>query len=195
MKQRIVGALVLISLAAIFLPMFLGGRDDPTEREIEIPPRPKQLSAPVTTTDDESLHVIEDHGAEIKRTVIESASEAQAPVTAESPPVPEEALPETKPEPLTPDAQALADSGPESKDAVPAWAVQVGSFSSSKNALALRDRLRGLKFTAYVEELQQGKVKVFRVRVGPVLKAEQAEALKAQLKKQAQLDGVVMRHR
>ena len=191
MKQRIVGALVLISLAAIFLPMFLGGRDDADERVIEIPPRPQHLSEPVTVTDDASLHEIEDRTAGIKRTVIE----AEVPVTAEPTPTPGETPPLAKPEPLTPEAQALADSGPEAQDAVPAWAVQVGSFSSSKNALALRDRLRGLKFTAYVEELEKGRVKVFRVRVGPVLKAEQAQVLKAQLKEQAQLDGMVMRHR
>lgn len=46
LKQRLVGASVLVALAVIILPMLLGGQADRAQesREIEIPPRPAELS-------------------------------------------------------------------------------------------------------------------------------------------------------
>lgn len=46
LKQRLVGATVLIALAVIVVPMFLGGRPeegDPASRKIELPPQPAEL--------------------------------------------------------------------------------------------------------------------------------------------------------
>jgi len=46
LKQRLVGAIVLIALAVVVLPMFLGGRPQQDAREaqpIELPPQPKEL--------------------------------------------------------------------------------------------------------------------------------------------------------
>ena len=47
LKQRLVGAIVLIIFAVIVLPMLLSGRSDTLKqesREIEVPPRPDELS-------------------------------------------------------------------------------------------------------------------------------------------------------
>jgi cell division septation protein DedD len=46
LKQRLVGASVLVALAVIILPMLLGGRPDSAQdtRPIEIPPRPSEVS-------------------------------------------------------------------------------------------------------------------------------------------------------
>jgi DedD protein len=47
LKQRLVGASVLIALAVIVLPMLLGGRPDagaPETQKIELPPQPPELS-------------------------------------------------------------------------------------------------------------------------------------------------------
>lgn len=46
LKQRLVGASVLVALAVIILPMLLGGQPDATQdtRPIEIPPRPPEVS-------------------------------------------------------------------------------------------------------------------------------------------------------
>jgi len=46
LKQRLVGAIVLIALAVVVLPMFLGGRpeqDGPEAQPIELPPQPREL--------------------------------------------------------------------------------------------------------------------------------------------------------
>ena len=46
LKQRLVGACVLIALAVIILPMLLGGQPEQGQEaeKIELPPRPKELS-------------------------------------------------------------------------------------------------------------------------------------------------------
>ena len=45
LKQRLVGASVLVALAVIVLPMLLGGRPDGVSevRKIELPPQPAEL--------------------------------------------------------------------------------------------------------------------------------------------------------
>jgi DedD protein len=75
-----------------------------------------------------------------------------------------------------------------------AWVVQVGSFSQSGNALALRDKLRSNGFTAFVEKLKTAEGTVYRVRVGPELKRENAEKQLKQLQLQMNLKGIVMEH-
>lgn len=184
MKQRLTGAVVLISLAVIFLPMFLAGRDEPSMDDIQIPPKPEDMSNMPTITGDIALHEEAMSTPPVRQKVIET------PVTKE---VPKTERPQK--EELTQEAQDLAQKAPEKEASVPAWVVQVGSFSSDRNAIELRDRLRKLKFSAYVEELKSGQTKVYRVRVGPELSEKRAQTLKNSLHKEAQLDGVIMKHR
>lgn len=74
------------------------------------------------------------------------------------------------------------------------WAVQVGAFSTQADALALRDRLRSGGQPAFLERVPTDKGELFRVRVGPELRRESAEALKATLKQRFALDGIVVAH-
>lgn len=92
------------------------------------------------------------------------------------------------PEP-TRDAPADATAG-----RAAGWAVQVGAFSKAEDANALRDRLRGGGQPAFVERVPTDKGELFRVRVGPELRREAADALKATLKQRFGLDGMVVAH-
>ncbi|MDQ3775430.1 MAG: SPOR domain-containing protein, partial [Pseudomonadota bacterium] len=74
------------------------------------------------------------------------------------------------------------------------WAIQLGSFSSKANAKKLRDRLQKLGFQPFVERITVKTRSVFRVRVGPERVRHQAEALRAKIRKQANLDGVLVRY-
>jgi DedD protein len=74
------------------------------------------------------------------------------------------------------------------------WAVQVGAFSTEADALTLRDRLRSGGQPAFVERVPTDKGELFRVRVGPELRREAADALKATLKQRFALDGIVVAH-
>lgn len=74
------------------------------------------------------------------------------------------------------------------------WAVQVGALASASDADALRDRLRGDGFTAYVETLRTERGTLYRVRVGPEIRRADADRLRDALKARLGLDGQVVAH-
>jgi DedD protein len=80
------------------------------------------------------------------------------------------------------------------KTGLSAWAVQVGSFGSKKNAYDLRDKLRKQGFSAFVDTLYTKDIPTFRVRVGPEIKREQAEDLQAKLDKLLKARTIVVKH-
>jgi DedD protein len=74
------------------------------------------------------------------------------------------------------------------------WAVQVGALADPADANALRDRLRGGGYAAYVETLRTERGTLYRVRVGPEIQRANAERLRDTLKARFGLDGQVVAH-
>ena len=74
------------------------------------------------------------------------------------------------------------------------WAVQVGALADAADANALRDRLRGGGYTAYVETLRTERGTLYRVRVGPEIQRANAERLRDTIKARFGLDGQVVAH-
>ena len=168
LKQRLIGAIILISLAVIFVPMLIG--EKPTDSEIisiEIPEAPKdlELDSRILTLPEQSEEVL----AEVS---ISSKSGAK----------------------VTKLLQPAIPKPPEMKkvEGITAWVVQVGSFSDQKNANALSTKLMKAGFTAFVEQSSNNKGDVFRVRVGPELSKEKAGAVSAKLKKAHQLPNAIV---
>ncbi len=192
-RNRVVGALVLVSLAVIFIPMILTGQGNldagyrgpviPSEPDLKFPDKiiDKPVMAQVVPT---TPHV----------TVIESGTadenEAEAARHATL----------GEPEVSTTGTQvAAATTKPEAAATVPraapAWAVQVGSFGNKPRAFALRDQLRSKKFAAYVESVPTADGPVYRVRVGPELQQALAAVLQARIAKDTGHKGIVVSHR
>lgn len=200
-KQRLIGAVVLVALAVVFLPMLLQGpvERSTTDMSMDIPPRPEAGSGenaepearpPADTleavplpedTDTSETEAAEAHDAPPPEPSVEAAEEAdgESAATAEADSAPPE-----------------DDDDGEARDGEDAaWAVQVGSFSQQDNALGLRDRLREQEFSAYVDRLERdGEPPLYRLRVGPVIEREEAEALLERLSAEADLDGLVVSH-
>lgn len=184
LKKRIVGAIVLVALAVIFIPMILtGSGDNGPIWGSNIPDKPRVLEqlaerpmadmppappAPETTRD----------------LVDQPAARPATP----APVIP--AVPETAQTPK-PEAVPVPESKPA---AAPAWAVQLGSFSQQANALALRDKLRKKKYTAFVESITTGQTTSYRVRVGPYVRRADAEAQVASISRELKIKGVVLPH-
>ena len=169
LKQRMVGAIVLISLGVIFIPMFLSGQGGMgSDVKSEIPPLPKY---------------------EIKRPQVTEPVRAKLQQGKSQP----GQSPSDKPEQKTAvTAQATSQKKP-SKTAVSGWIVQVGSFKERKNANQLRDRLRTSGFVAFVEP-RKGSTNSYRVKVGPEMKQSQAETLQKQLLEKEKIKGLVKRY-
>ena len=75
------------------------------------------------------------------------------------------------------------------------WTVQLGSFLKSENALALRKRLQARGYTAFVESGSSARGNVSRVFVGPMPDREQARSSAAKLRREMELEGIVVPYR
>lgn len=74
------------------------------------------------------------------------------------------------------------------------FAVQVGAFRSESDANALRDRIRGIGVSAFVERVQGENGPLWRVRAGPAVDRPGAERLRTQLSERLRLDGIIVAH-
>lgn len=192
-KQRLVGAVVLVSLAVIFIPMLLDGGNNSSMPRFgsNVPQQPDLDFEPLEIP----LQPIEPIPEERPR-VIHKAEEPLAPAkAAEHPKQTEAPEPAVKPAATVPPKPAVTtEQKPATQEAPVAWVVQVGSFGQSANAMALRDKLRQNGFTAFVEKYRDNGKTSYRVRVGPELKRETAEKQLEQLKQKLQLKGIIMEH-
>lgn len=108
-----------------------------------------------------------------------------------------EQKPATRPEPPKPAAPVAKPEPPVTRPANPAgtgFAVQVGAFADAAAATVLRDRLRAAGFNAFTDAVDTDAGRRTRVRVGPVMTRAEADALKAQVKAKAGVDGMVRPH-
>lgn len=177
LKQRLLGAVMLVSLMVVFLPLVLDGGDHRKTMQTLIPPRPglpnMQINEP------QRLHLTA--APELDIVEVESVS------LSESEPEPEPvADPIAKP--VAPAAGNKA-VGLDSERRVKAWVLQLASFKQTKNANGLRDKLRKGGYKAYSEK-RNGLIRVF---VGPDLDKSKVEGWKKALKQQFKLSGLIKR--
>jgi DedD protein len=192
LKQRLVGAIVLVSLAVIFIPIILEGPDDEWSPRSHSMPEPPRMDYGV----DMELALPPVETQEIAETEPEEAPEpVPAPVAAppaETPPEPAQpARPAVKPSP--PPAAAPTQSKPLAVPP-PGWYIQVGSFSQQMNAEGLRDRLQAAGHNTRLQAINIGKAQVYRVLVGPATSRASAEQENAKLEKQQKIKGIVIEY-
>ena len=72
------------------------------------------------------------------------------------------------------------------------YAVQLSAPSVESDALALRDRARGLGFSSFVQRIETGSGVRFRVRVGPVADRSAAEAMRDAVNSKLGTKGIVV---
>ena len=125
------------------------------------------------------------------------------PIAAAAPPATPKPAPVADAKPATPAPKPVATTPPVSKPepaAKPAdtsktgFAVQVGAFADAAAATALRDKLRSAGFNAFTDSVGTDAGPRTRVRVGPAMNRAEADALKAQVKTKAGIDGIVRPH-
>lgn len=190
LKKRLVGAVVLASLAIIFIPMMLDGgeRSSMPLFGSNIPEKPdyrfELLEIPLLPV----TPIAEERPVLIDKP---EPAPATAPAPAKAARVEERPLTEPAPAAAAP---MPAPTKPAAQSEPVAWVVQVGSFVQSDNALALRDKLRAKGFTAFVEKLGTDSGTVYRVRIGPELKRESAEELLQRLQREMKMKGLVLGH-
>ena len=200
LKQRIVGAIVLVGLGVIFIPMILNqGEGDSPITGSNIPQKPLELvrmsgqAAPakpeVPIANRDLPRLVDEHTPPMTQTDA-IATDTQAEPSAPKP-VTADVNVSTPAKQVSAEPQAKTKTTHKSR----AWVVQVASFSEQKKAIKLRDRLRKAKHPTFVESVNGKKGQYYRVRVGPLVKRSKAEKLKKKIARQFKIkDALVMVH-
>ncbi|MEE4685680.1 SPOR domain-containing protein [Pseudomonas alliivorans] len=207
-KQRMVGALVLIALAVIFLPMLFTRQDESHPVQVDAPAAPQAPASqqvqvePVTVPEPQALPqepVPDEDDVAVSNQPpsmpIAPAPAAQAPAATAPPAVKPAPAPKSAPAPaapVAPSAPAAAKAAPSGVDAnglSVSWSVQLASMSNRANADNLQKTLRTQGYNAYIRTADG----VNRVFVGPLIERAEADRLRDQLDKQQKLKGIVVR--
>lgn len=189
--QRIVGALVLVALAVIFVPMLFNREDAGRQVAVDAPTMPKTPAAPVIETQPVEVPEpeVEPFPEEFEIIEEQAVNEPDAPA---KPIDPAPALVEPKPaepatvqtQPETPEEKRL-----DTANLPVSWSIQLASLSSRDNAEKLQKTLRSQGYNAYIRTAD-GMNRVF---VGPLVERGEANRLRDQLQRQQKLDGFVVR--
>lgn len=185
LKQRLIGAVVLVALAVILWPLVFGPEPTQTSTNkpvVEQPPPFKQFEIPepqpahdVPDVDEYQRQLRErqqQEAAAAQNAAVAPASKVQsaAPQAAASAPKPAAAT-AVKPTAASPPPRTgLDDHG------LPvAWVVQVGSFSNAANAASLMATLQKKGYHAATQETTTDQGTFTRVFIGPTVDHDQAQ--------------------
>jgi DedD protein len=208
-KERLVGAAVLMAAAVILIPEMLSGPDRASRAE---PAAQSRSDSPIKTYTIDLSHspseqppqaVVENRAPPPEEPpAAESATAQPAPSDQAKPEVPQQSAAVT-PQPQT-QSQATSQPPPQPVVEQPTvtapraaqrplasvgeaptsgrWAVQIGTFSKEENADRLAKQLRDQGQSAFVMPVKSGGATLYRVRIGPMKDRASAEAALRDLK-------------
>lgn len=173
LKQRIVGAIVLISVAVIFIPMLFEERAELGElsiSETNIPKFPNEEFEEKV----EPLPIKKEIEEQVKLPVMPAPS---------SEPVSVKKLVKKK---------VVKESEATFKIA-PSYIIQVGSFGNKNNAENFAGKIKKSGFPAFVKSSSENKKRMYRVVVGPELDRKRTEQNKAKIEKLFNLKAIILK--
>ncbi len=160
LKERIIGAVILVLFIVLVVPVFLDG--------------------PAKNGEIISEHVsLPGQSGEQNRTVVLNRDRTE-PVPAAIPDktsTPAVKVPPKVEREIAP-AQIAVETSPTGM-----WAVQLGSFGERENAERLAVELKELKFAAFLSQSPSESGSLHRVRIGPLKDRESADAMADRLQK------------
>ncbi|MGB1800399.1 MAG: SPOR domain-containing protein [Gammaproteobacteria bacterium] len=193
LKERLVGAAVLVVIAVIFIPMLLTGPIDSNSiNKTNIPERPAEKFSSKLVPLNDSLMPITDTETPDSSNDIANAEPLNQEEPAESDDEIVSNVVEKTVEKVTNEKPAAQEKTINKKVGLTAWVVQLGSFSTKVNADKLNLSLRKEGFPAFVEPLTKKGKTSYRVRVGPEIFRADADALLKSIKTKMKLDGIVL---
>lgn len=205
LRQRLLGAAVLVALAIIFVPMFLGNappKPDSAIQNLDIPPLPERKfetrTLPVEPPSP-AANAAPPGAAPPKPSDKLPTVDTKAPPTFEAPDADQNAKPPA-PSVIPPAKTPATDSKPAAVESKPApveakppvaeaapapggrFSINLGIYADQAHADALVAKVKKLGFAAYSESTEyQGKA-AQRVRVGPFADRAAAEAARLKIK-------------
>ncbi|QHF45909.1 cell division protein [Pseudomonas sp. S35] len=202
-KQRMVGALVLVALAVIFLPMLFSRQDEERQVVVEAPAAPQAPALPqvqvepVVVPEPQALPEEEPVPADEEMAApsapvqpsVPVVKPAPAPAVAAKPAAPVPAPKPVAPQPAAPGKPDVGQSRIDPNGLPISWSIQVASLGNREGADALQKKLRAQGYNAYIRSAD-GKNRVF---IGPLIERAEADRLRDLLDRQQNLKGFVTR--
>lgn len=171
LKQRIVGAFVLVAIGVVFIPvMFDRERIEPLERKTQIPPAPKIEVKEITSVEKPAKKVVLKDAQEMF-VPGEAQKVAQKPISASA--VKEPVL--------------AVDGTPNG------WVLQIASYRFDGHAKERRNQLIEKGYSAFIRGVKTKRGKMTRLYVGPNLDKSKIVAAKKSIDKLLSVESVVMR--
>jgi DedD protein len=188
-KERLIGASILVVLIVLVVPELLSG-----PKQASAPSAKPALAAPLSPEPTRRVTVdlrtskppasAEDESADTPAAataVTEAPAAAPAPLAAAAAP----AAPSATPAPV--ESHKISPTS----TATSSWSVQLGSFASRANADNLMRQLKSQGFAAFILTSGSGQTARYRVRVGPLEDRDSAERTAAKLKALKHISSIV----
>lgn len=197
LKNRLVGTIIVVALAVIFLPDFLDGKKQ-TNREpfVSVPANPpkKPIVEPESFPSERVAKAavpaveIEDETALDEELVASSADDSQNndEATVTKAPAPKAFVEKDK---LA--SQTVVDTKSAGADDDAGWVIQLGSFRHEKNVKALLAKLEKAGYRAFSRKIQTSSGTLNKVFVGPDLDKKKLDSALPHLKELTKLKGKV----
>ena len=196
-KQRLVGALILVALGVVFWPIVFVARDgDTRELHVAVPEAPPVDLSPLPAPDSAALR-----RAPLAQAQAQGAEQGPAPELFDSDaqvPGPLPALPasaDTQPplslEPARETLQAPAIDA----DGLPiAYALQVATMGQRERAETLRDELLKTGYKGYLQRLRRDDRTLYRVLVGPRYQRDDLAPVKEAVDRTWRVESLIIRY-
>ena len=176
LKQRLIGAVVLVAIGVIFIPSLLNGRRE-VDLATQVPPEPVVMPRPLNVPEPVKPENIPAPKSNAENYVHPIADEPSPDVNTETEvDLGDELVKAAEKEEVT--VSGFNEEG------IPyAWTIQVSSFGSEKNATAFKQKLIDAGYKAYIQSSTVNGNTVHRVFVGPKINRQTALAAKSEIDK------------
>lgn len=216
LKQRIIGALVLIVSTVVLWPLIF---DQPNERfvseQVETPEPPEfepfDINEPVRPTNIETVESPEEPQISVTEVDDSKLLVENKKKLVEEKGAQEKSLPDSKANQSTTNNSSISENSQEksvlqkteslkslnittelTEQGLPkSWAVQVGVFSNRSNANRFREQLIKDYYRSDIKVVTNGDKTFAKVFVGPVVNKSQAQKLKTELDKKYHIKSLV----
>lgn len=196
LTARIVGAIVVLSLGIIFIPLLLETDNIKTGsmNESPIPEVPNEISTIIFQMNEETGKFEEQSKSVSEKFDIEVAKEIENSANEIEMSAPEKAAPGSSSK--TPSPGKTKTSDQQNQDTSQhSWMLQVASFKDKNKALKLRDKLRAKHYVTHISGRKNDSGKIWRVRIGPDLSKAKIQKIQKVLDKEMGLRGLIVRRR
>lgn len=209
-RHRIVGALIVVALAVILVPLILDERDTPPDLKsvTEMPPlKPSPVAAgeskvvitPVSELAESGKTPVKPDGAAPSSAPAPVADAPAPAVTTPSVPAVESKAGKQAEEMTTPTEKIVkppkiaktAKHAAEPEKISKGWVVQVGVYKERANADRLSERLKGQGFKVSTEQVTVEGARATRLRLGPYRDRASALKIQARLEKESGVKAAV----